>query len=283
MPPRAFWRSDTFTRVRLELAAPRRPRRGSAPQRLAERALVAEAREVDLQRLRLEAQLARLVLDRRGVEVRLVRDRAHRGQLVADHLDALDARVRKRLEARVRVAAGVTECYELLLHGRTVDRCPASTSPARRSRTSTALRATELARAAGWEPVDPMRRDFRGADRRPRGARSSRATSPTSTRATPCSPPSPRPTRARRWRPGTPTRAASRSSSGPAAPRPIPGRCTSRRRFIRGSRMPWLRSVAHPIDAEERCAVMSILLIVLIVVIVLVLLGAFGRGRRGRV
>jgi len=24
-------------------------------------------------------------------------------------------------------------------------------------------RATELARAAGWEPVDPMRRDFRGA------------------------------------------------------------------------------------------------------------------------
>ena len=45
-------------------------------QRLAERTLVAEARQVDLQRLRLEAERARPVRDRRGVEVGLVGDRA---------------------------------------------------------------------------------------------------------------------------------------------------------------------------------------------------------------
>src|SRR2546425_705083 len=44
-------------------------------ERLAERSLVAEARQVDLQRLRLEAERLGPVLDRRGVEVGLVRDR----------------------------------------------------------------------------------------------------------------------------------------------------------------------------------------------------------------
>ena len=43
-------------------------------QRLAEDALVVEAREVELQRLRLEAEGSRLVPDRRRVEVRLARD-----------------------------------------------------------------------------------------------------------------------------------------------------------------------------------------------------------------
>src|SRR5438552_3837050 len=61
-------------------------------KRLAERALVAEAREIDLQRFRLQAQPLRPVLDRARVEVRLVRDRAEAGELVADHLDELDAR-----------------------------------------------------------------------------------------------------------------------------------------------------------------------------------------------
>jgi hypothetical protein len=89
-------------------------------ERLAERALVAEAREVDLQRLRLEAETVGLVLDRRRVEVGLVRDRAQGGQLVAHHLDNGDTGVREGLEPRVRVAAGVPKRDELLLHAPTV-------------------------------------------------------------------------------------------------------------------------------------------------------------------
>src|SRR4051794_28252964 len=85
-------------------------------QRLAERALVAESRQVDLQRLRLEAERHGLVHDRRRVEVGLVRDRADGGELVADELDALDAGVLERLEPRVRLAACVAEGDELLLH-----------------------------------------------------------------------------------------------------------------------------------------------------------------------
>ena len=93
-------------------------------ERLAERALGAEAAEVDLQRLRLEAERLRLVVDRRRVEVRLRGDRAHRRQLVARHLDARDAGVRERLEPRVRLRAGVPEGDELvrLGHGTTVMR-----------------------------------------------------------------------------------------------------------------------------------------------------------------
>src|SRR5215468_8622730 len=43
-------------------------------ERLAEHSLLAEAAEINLQRLRLEAPLARSVLDRRLVEVGLIRD-----------------------------------------------------------------------------------------------------------------------------------------------------------------------------------------------------------------
>ena len=85
-------------------------------ERLAEDTLVVEARQVDLQRLRLEAELSRLVRDRRGVEVGLVRDRAERGQLVALELDALDPRVRERLEAVIRIASRVAERDELPFH-----------------------------------------------------------------------------------------------------------------------------------------------------------------------
>src|SRR5436305_11991036 len=55
-------------------------------ERLAERTLVAKARQVDLQRLRLETVRPRPVGDGRRVEVGLTRDRADGRDLVADHL-----------------------------------------------------------------------------------------------------------------------------------------------------------------------------------------------------
>src|SRR5262245_20955219 len=60
---------------------------------LAERDFVAEVVEVELDRLRLEAQRVGLVVDLRAVHVGLARDRADGGELVAVELDARDARV----------------------------------------------------------------------------------------------------------------------------------------------------------------------------------------------
>jgi len=82
-------------------------------ERLAEVPLVAERREVELQRLGLEAELLRLVLDRRDVEVRLAGDRADRGELVARHLHVGDSRVGERLQPGVVLRAGVAERDEL--------------------------------------------------------------------------------------------------------------------------------------------------------------------------
>src|SRR5438105_3237742 len=87
-------------------------------ERLAERALVPEAREVQLERLRFEAERPRPVLDRRRVDVGLIRDRADRGQLVARHLDLGHARVRERLEAGVGLAPRVAKSDELGGHER---------------------------------------------------------------------------------------------------------------------------------------------------------------------
>ncbi len=114
IPPRAFCTSLTLhgTRGQLERGGNLVP--DLHRERLAERTLVAEAREVDLQRLRLEAERLRPVLDRRGVEVGLVRDRAQRRELVAHQLDGLDARVREGLETDVGVASSVAERDELV-------------------------------------------------------------------------------------------------------------------------------------------------------------------------
>src|SRR5438270_402788 len=86
-------------------------RRSSSTRRAG--ALVAKAREVELQRLRLEAERVRPVGDARDVEVRLRRDRANRGQLVARHLDLGDAGIREGLQPGVVLAAGMAECDEL--------------------------------------------------------------------------------------------------------------------------------------------------------------------------
>ena len=83
-------------------------------ERLAERALVPEARQVELQRLRLDAQLVRRVLDRGDVQVRLAGYGADRGQLVARQLDVRDAGVREGLEARLVLRARVAQRDELL-------------------------------------------------------------------------------------------------------------------------------------------------------------------------
>src|SRR5206468_1429856 len=76
---------------------------------LGEAALVAEAVQVELDRLRLETEAVRLVLDPRTVEVGLAGDRADRRELVAVELDARDPRVRKGLEAGVVLVPGMTE------------------------------------------------------------------------------------------------------------------------------------------------------------------------------
>ena len=116
IPPRAFWRSVTCTADGSSSSVSETASRIWTAQRLAEDALVVEACEVELQRLRLEAEGARLVPDRRRVEVGLGRDGTHRGQLVAHHLDGRDTGVRKRLQPGVGVAAGVSERHELVLH-----------------------------------------------------------------------------------------------------------------------------------------------------------------------
>src|SRR5262249_47905391 len=82
-------------------------------ERLAERALVPEAHQVELERLRLEAQRPGPVADGDAVHVGLARDRAHRGELVADELDVGDAGVREALETRVVLGSRMAERHEL--------------------------------------------------------------------------------------------------------------------------------------------------------------------------
>src|ERR1700693_2798912 len=101
---------------------------------------VSKAHQVELERLRFEAAIARGVLDRRNVEIGLSCDRADGGELIARHLDLGDTRIRKRLQPGIVVGAGVTERDELIrarscVHLRTVRRScdPGSTLPARRS------------------------------------------------------------------------------------------------------------------------------------------------------
>src|SRR6266511_4287992 len=91
-------------------------------KRLAERAFVPEAAEVDLQRLRLEAERSRLVLDRGEVEIGLAGDGTDGRQLVARQLDARDAGIGERLEPGVVLRAGASERDEFvrLGHGSTV-------------------------------------------------------------------------------------------------------------------------------------------------------------------
>ena len=161
MPPRRFCTSVTSTADASSSSAVGDVVADLDGERLAERALVAVAREVDLHRLRLEAEPVGPVADRRDVVVGLVRDRAHRRELVALQLDDRDAGVRERLQPSVGIAV-VAERDELLGHARILARCAASTLPGRRSRTSTAAAPPCSSREHGGEPVDPMRRDFRG-------------------------------------------------------------------------------------------------------------------------
>jgi uncharacterized protein len=82
-------------------------------ERFAEGAFVPEAVQVQLQRLRLEAERPRGVLDRGDVQVWLARDRADRDELVARQLDVRDAWVQEALEPGEVLGAGVTEGDEL--------------------------------------------------------------------------------------------------------------------------------------------------------------------------
>ena len=100
MPPRAFCSSVTRHALGRELErggdvvadpAPRAPRR---------RRPRCGTHQVELQRLRLEAERVGLARDRDAVEVGLAGDRADGGQLVARQLDLRDARVRRRSRAR---------------------------------------------------------------------------------------------------------------------------------------------------------------------------------------
>jgi hypothetical protein len=82
-------------------------------QGLAEAALVAEAVQVELQRLRLEAQGFRRVLDRGDVQVGLAGDRTDGRELVARQLDDGYARIGERLQAGIGLGAGPAERDEL--------------------------------------------------------------------------------------------------------------------------------------------------------------------------
>ena len=113
IPPRDFCRSVVCTRSGGELEGGGHVVADPHGERLAELALVAELHEVELERLRLQAERLREVLDRGDVHVGLERDRAERRELVARHLDALDAGVRERLEPGVVLQLGVAERLEL--------------------------------------------------------------------------------------------------------------------------------------------------------------------------
>jgi hypothetical protein len=78
-------------------------------ERLAELRVVAERVEVELERLRLDAALGRLVGDRRDGEVGPTVNRAERAELVARRLDRGDTGVREGLEPGIAVGAGAAE------------------------------------------------------------------------------------------------------------------------------------------------------------------------------
>src|SRR6266516_3590925 len=104
-------------------------------QPLTEVALVAEAVQVELQRLGLEAEILRAVLDRGFVEIGLAGDRTDRGELVARQRHLGDAGVRERLQARVVFRARMTESDELgrasaVVHHRNCTRWYETRSPA---------------------------------------------------------------------------------------------------------------------------------------------------------
>ena len=91
-------------------------------------------------------------------------------------------------------------------------------------------RAASLVRERGWEPVDPMRRDFRGrTEGHERELVEGDLADIDSCDAVLAAFTSPR--RGDGRRPGTPTAPASRSSSTPAARGLIRGRSTWRRAF----------------------------------------------------
>jgi hypothetical protein len=113
IPPRAFCRSVTCTfsaGSSSACAASSRIRTARASQNAPS---FRKLDEVELERLGLDAELLGLVLDGRDVHVRLVRNRAHRDELVARHLDPCDTRVRERLDPRVVLRARVAEGDEL--------------------------------------------------------------------------------------------------------------------------------------------------------------------------
>src|SRR3954451_13121465 len=123
-------------------------------ERLAERALVAKAGEVELERLRLEAEALGPVADGHDVEVRLSGDRADRRQLVAAHLDLGDAGVRERLETGEVLRARVAEGHELVAafhHPRTVRRVPRVYLAGPPFADEYRLRPSAHLRDAGWE------------------------------------------------------------------------------------------------------------------------------------
>ena len=101
MPPRAFCSSVTRTFSAGSSTASATSSRILTASASPKTALVAEPVQVELERLRLDAQPAGPVLDARHVHVGLPGDRTHRGQLVARQLDVGDAGVRERLEACV--------------------------------------------------------------------------------------------------------------------------------------------------------------------------------------
>ena len=118
---------------------------------------------------------------------------------------------------------------------RTVRACRASTSPVRPSQTTTAAAPTALVEELGWEPVDPMRRDFRG---RTEGNEAEivegdlediEACDAVLADFS-------EPTREPRWRPGTRTRSGGGSSSTPAGASRIRGPSSSRTRSTRRAR-----------------------------------------------
>src|SRR5439155_19332276 len=80
---------------------------------LAEVPFVAVTAEIQLERLRLDAELARPILHAGNVEIRLLRNRADRGQLVADHLDPRDTRIGEGLQPGVVIGARLAQSDEI--------------------------------------------------------------------------------------------------------------------------------------------------------------------------
>src|SRR5439155_26902498 len=82
-------------------------------ERFAKVAFVSESVEIQLERLRLYAQVLRPVLDRRDIEVRLTGDGAYGRELIACHLDVGHPRIGERFQPGVVIRAGVAERDEV--------------------------------------------------------------------------------------------------------------------------------------------------------------------------